>query len=1084
MMMNLYQKLRLIVLLLFVFTSTALLAQTRVSGTIIDENGTPVPGVTVVEKGTSNGTNTDNDGKYSLNVSSTTATLVFSFIGYKTQEVPVGNQTAINVSMVPDIQALQEVLVTGYSSERKQDIVTAVSTISKAYTTAIPLSNVEQAIQGRVAGVQVTTSGQPGAASQVRIRGFGSLTNNIPLYIVDGVPTYDVSNINPYDIETTTVLKDAGAASIYGSRAASGVIVYTTKHGKNDGKIRVDFDMSSGLNYPGKGISVLGPQDQANKVYEALRNGGANISGQPYGSDINNPKIPDYINVNIAGKPTGNIMEGDPAIATALANYNIDYSKGGIVQVVKANKAGTDWYKEMTRVAPVNRYSLGLSGGNDRAHYFMSLSYYNQQGLAINTYLKRYNARFNSEFKPHKAVRIGENLNLTYRDNPQIGNQQSENQLNSAYRMPSVIPVYDVKGGYAGTQAPGFNNPANPVASLNRLNSDYNKTTFTQMFGNLYAEVDPIQHLTLRTSFGGNLGYAYQFQYSPRTYENAENTSSNTLTEAYAQQFNWVWTNTARYQNKFGDHGLAVLVGYEAVKQPSYARSISGFGLNPFSSDPNYLTLSNTDASGRQLSSGAATPGTLASLFGRADYNYQDKYYLSVTMRQDKSSVFGSENRTGYFPAVSGGWRISSESFMQGTSGWLNDLKIRGGWGVMGNQFISPSNQYTLYQGGPVNGYDISGSNNSVSGGLIPSQVGNPAGHWERNITSNIGLDGTFLNGTLDVILEFWQKKTDGLLYNPQFSATGGVYINNPFINIASMTNKGIDLQITKRLKINNDLSFILDGNISPLQNKITSIAPGITYFDTGTFRNLTFIRNAVGQSISSFYAYQMVGYFANAADVTASAKQDGAAPGRFKFQDNNGVDANGKLTGKPDGTVDANDRKFIGSPVPKFTYGLNITAKYKRFSVEMFLYGKSGNKIINFSKWYNNFYQSFSGAALASETLQSWTPELGNSAKTPIMETAANFSTNTQANSWYMENGSYLRCKNLQFNYDLPTSALSKAGINKLRVYLQAVNLFTITKYTGKDPEVASSVDTTLGVDVGNYPATRIYSIGVNLGF
>lgn len=1036
-----------------------------------------MPGVNVVIKGTQNGTVTDGTGAFALSVAPD-AVLVFSFIGYKTIEEPINGRTSISVSMQNDLINLEEVVVTGYASERRQDIVSAVSTLSSANTVAIPVSNVEQAIQGRVAGVQVTTSGQPGAPSQVRIRGFGSLGNNAPLYIVDGVPTYDVSNINPYDIETTTVLKDAGAASIYGARAAAGVIVYTTRHGKYDGTTRIDFDMSTGLNFPGKGVSILNPQQQADKVYEALRNSGASTVGQPYGPDINNPVVPDYINVGVqqsdgSWKPTGNIFAGDPSIALAQANYNVSYDNNKpIVQLVKANKAGTDWYREMTRVAPVNRYSLGISGGNDRAHYYANLAYYNQQGLALNQYLSRYTARFNSEYKPFSNVRIGENLNLTYKSNPLLGDQQSENQLNAAYRMPTVIPVRDEMGNWAGTAAPGFNNPNNPVASLTRLNKDYNNQNTTDGFGNVYIEVDPLEHLTLRSSFGGEIFYSYALLYSPRTYENAENSSSSTLNEGYALQTRWIWTNTARYQQDFGDHSFTGLAGYEAIKDPAFSRNISGFGLNPFSSDPNFITLTNTNATGRQVNSGIpAQSRTLASYFGRVDYDFKDKYYLSVTVRHDASSAFGVAKRSGVFPALSAGWRIKSEDFMQSIT-WLDDLKIRGGWGVMGNQNISPTNQYTLYTGGPAVGYDINGTNNSVQGGIIQSQVGNTQGQWEKNTTSNVGLDGTLFNGTMDIVLEFWQKKTDGLLYAPNIPATAGVFTNNPVINVASMVNKGIDLQVIERFKI-GDVAVTADANISPFSNKITSLSPGISYFDAGTFRNLTFVRNAVDQPISSFFGYDMVGYFRDAQDVASSPTQDGAAPGRFKFRDVNG-----------DGKIDPGDRIFMGSAVPKFTYGLNLNLKYKAFSLDMFFYGKYGNKIINFSKWYNNFYQSFSGAGLSTNVLDSWTAESPDNAKAPIMETASNFSTNTQANTWYMEPGSYLRMKNVQLNYTFTPNVLQALHVKSLRAYIQAVNLFTITKYTGKDPEIASSVDTTLGVDVGNYPATKIFSLGLNIGF
>ncbi len=1075
-MKKLYKNLlRLVIVMGVMALGTVSYAQISISGTVLDDTNQAIPGVNILEKGTTNGTTTDAQGKYVINVSNGDAVLTFTFIGYATQDVSVTNRTVIDVSLAADATALQEVIVTGYTSERKADIVAAVSTISNKNTVAIPVSNVEQAIQGRVAGVQVITSGQPGATSQVRIRGFGGFANNGPLYIVDGVPTTNVDNLNPNDIESTTILKDAGAASIYGARAAAGVIVYTTRHGSNDGKMRVTYDMSMGLNFPGKGIDILDPQQTANKTWEAFRNSGQTPKHPQYGSGAN-PVLPDYINVGVQDKDgnwsaQGGIMEGDSKIAAATAAYNVDFDKGAIIQVVKANKAGTDWYGEMTRVAPVQRHSIGLSGGNDRSHYYIGLGYYNQQGIVMNQFLKRYTMRINSEFKVARGVRIGQNMQITYRDSPQIGDQQNENQLNFAYRMNPIIPVHDEFGGWAGTQAPGLNNPANPVANLTRQGSDYNKSQSLGFFGNLYAEADLMKNLTFRSSIGGTYGNSnFQF-YTFRTYENSENNGAYRIDESAGNFKNWVFTNTLRYDKKFGNHSLKLLAGYEAVKT-GMGRGISGYGLNPFTNDPNYISISNTPTLGRSVDSGAGTPSTLASIFGKLDYSLNDKYYISATVRRDGSSRFGSNNRTGVFPAITGAWRISSEDFMPKGS-WLNDLKIRAGWGVMGNQNIIPTNQYTLYSGSPSTGYDITGANGSVTSGIRQNQVGNLSGKWEKNITTNIGLDGTFMNGTLDIIVDVWHKKTTELLFTPEVPATGGVYPQNPTINIASMVNKGIDLQIIKKVNVNSDLNLLIDANISPYKNEITSLAQGVDYFEGAAFRNLHFVRNQVGQPISAFYGYKTVGYFRDADDVQASAKQPGAAPGRFKFADING-----------DNIIDQNDRTFIGNPNPKFTYGFNVTANYKNFSLEAFLYGKSGNDIVNFSKWYTDFYPSFSGAAIGERALNSWTAENPDGAKTPIFETAANFSTNGEGNSWYIEKGSYARLKNLQLNYTVPSALLGRYGIQRLRVYIQAVNLFTITKYQGKDPEVASSVDTTLGVDVGNYPSTRIYSLGLNLGF
>jgi TonB-dependent starch-binding outer membrane protein SusC len=923
----------------------------------------------------------------------------------------LAQSTKVN-GMVRDTTSLDERVVTGYGSERKADLVSSVSQVSAEHTVAIPVSTLEQALQGRVAGVLTQTSGQPGALGQIRIRGFGSFFGNAPLFIVDGVPTDDVSNLNPYDIESTTVLKDAGAAAIYGSRALAGVIVYTTKHGKYDGKTRMDFDVSTGLNVPGSGITMLNPTQQAQKVYEALRNGGGSTSGQPYGPDINNPVIPDFINVGGAG----NVFNGDPRVATAIANYNVDAKNGQIIQVVAANKAGTDWYKEMTRVAPIRRYSLGISSGSDRAHYYFGLSYYDQQGIVINQYLTRYNLRLNSEFKPTKNLRIGQNFQLANVQNPRIGDAQSENELNQAYRMPTVIPVKDVRGGWAGTAAPGLSGSINPVASRTRSSPDYNASHNTNLFGNVHIEYDPIKNLTLRSSLGGRLNYYYFNIYNPGTYENLENVFIGTLNEGAGYATQLILTNTVRYEKKFGNHTLRGLVGHENIQDPGASRMIFGYGSNPFSNDPDFINLSTTDPASRQVGSSIIKQLTLTSYFFRFDYSKSSKYYLSATLRRDGFSLNDGESS---YRSVSSAWRISSERFMKEIT-WINDLKLRGSWGGLSSTYNTDA---TL---------------------------------------STIGLDGTFMNGTLEVTVELWQKNTDKILFRSN---------NSTFVDVGSMVNKGIDLQISKRIKVNNDWGIVLNGNISSLQNKITDLGPGGS-FGGRTFRGLNFVRNEVGQPISSFFGYQMVGYFQDANEVATSATQPGAAPGRFKFND-----------AKRDGIITPDDRVHLGSPVPTFTYGLNVTAKYKSWSLDAFFYGKSGHQIINFSKWYNGFYQSFSGAGLAAITLDAWTPEKGNNAKAPILETASTFSTNASANSWYMENGSYLRLKNLQLNYNVPSSFLHHS-IRSLRLYLQAVNLFTITKYTGLDPEVASTTDSVMGVDVGNYPATQIWSVGLHLGF
>jgi len=1111
-------KLKLSMLLVALLSlCSAAYAQESVSGKVTDENGAPVAGANIVEKGTTNGTLSDAEGKYALKMSGSNTSIVITFIGYATQEIAVAGRATVDISLTPDVSALQEVVVTGYTSERKADVVAAISQVSALNTVAIPQSDIGQALQGRVAGVQVTSSGQPGQAAQVRIRGFGSFTNNNPLYVIDGVPTFDNTQVNPYDVETQTVLKDASAASQFGARAAAGVIVITTKHGKYDGKTNVTLDINTGISMPGNAVHSLSPMDQARATNIAITNtdGGKNPGNYQVAGD-GSIILPDYVNVGTVDAQKGTwggnkqavfltgpnpTPNGQGLIDAATAHYNfpVNTSTWSLpVQVVKSNLAGTNWYKALTRVAPTTRVSLGLSGGNDRAHYYANITYYDQQGIVMNSYLRRFSARLNSEFKPMNHVRVGENLMLTYRENPSLGGSNSnannangnaggsttdESVLNYVYRMPTIIPVHDIMGNFAGTAAPGFGNSPSPVSTQARRNSNYNQNVFAQVFGNAYIEIDPIKHLTLRSSFGGFVDFGHNLSLNQLSPEQAEPNTSVQLQEGSNYDLNYTWTNTARYDNKFGDHSLGVLIGYEAIKN-NVGRSLYEAGNSPFSLDPNFLSISNTAASGRVAQSTPYTPYTFASLFGKLDYNYKSKYYLTGTVRRDGSSVFSAANRYGVFPAISAAWRISSEDFMQDVN-WLTDLKIRGGYGTMGNTnaliTANPANQFTLYAGGPGNGYDVTGGNSSVSTGFIQQQVGVPNGKWETSTTINLGLDATLFNGTFDVLLEFWQRDTKNLLFNPNILATGGVFggqgvnPNNPYINVGSMSNKGIDLQLTKRIKIDNDWNITLDGNISPFKNKITAIASNATYFEPsqGYVRNVQMVRNMVGQPMSEFFGYQMIGYFNSTTDVANSPVQQGAQAGRFKYKDVNG-----------DGNADPNDRVPIGSPIPKFTYGFNVNVKYKNWSLAAFLYGVYGNKIYNFSKWYTDFYSSFTGSAMSTDVLRAWTPTLGNSAKTPILESASNFSTNTQSNSWYLESGSYARLKNLQIGYDIPTSSLSKIHLSHLQVYVQALNLFTITKYSGNDPEKVGNVDVARGIDIGSYPATRQYMFGLKIGF
>jgi TonB-linked SusC/RagA family outer membrane protein len=1049
-----------IFLLLGVLLSGSLFAQKRVTGKVTEANNQPVSGASVQVKGTAVGTLSLPDGSFALMVPAGRNTLVVSSVGFKNKEITIGTQTDIAVSVEADVSGLSEVVVTGYSSQQRKNIVGAVATVKGEQLAAVQTGNVEQQLQGRVPGLTVITSGQPGTVSQVRIRGFGSFSANDPLYVVDGIPTKNIDFLNGNDIESTTILKDAGSASIYGSRASAGVILVTTKKGKATRGLRVTYDGSYGFTFPGKGIDLLTPQQQADMTWVALKNANQPLTHPQYGSGAT-PVLPDYLKVGNEQGLSG-LSADDPRLDPT--KFNVNFDKGPIYQVIKANKAGTNWYDALTATNPIQNHTIGLSGGNESAKYYAGISYYDEKGTVINTNVKRYSMRLNTEFKVKDNIRFGENFQFTFRENPNIGSPAGENDIMFALTINPLLPVYDEGGGYAGTTAKGFNNSTQPIAR--RMRSKGNRGFSSGIFGNVYGEVDFLNHFTFRSSFGGNFGFFQNRFLNYRTYENSENVGSYTFGEGAGNFGSWTWTNTVRYSQDFGKHSVNFIGGIESIAD-GYSRQLSGSGLNPFTINSTYLTITNTDASGRAVSSGGTPLIKFFSQFGKVDYNYDDRYLLSGTLRRDGVSVFGEKNSYGIFPAVTAGWRITQENFMKDVT-WLNELKIRGGWGKMGNSQISPNNINNTAGSTPAFGYDISGANTSISSGLSLTGIGNPNAKWEENTTINVGFDGTLLKNKLDIILDVYTRKTKDLLYRDALPATLGV-ATPPFINIGSMKNSGIDLMITYRGK-SGKLRYENDFILTKYKNEITKVSDSRTFFDVGFTNRIGggVVRNPVGQPVSTFYGYQVSGLFKDDADVTKSATQDGAGPGRFKYADINN-----------DGKINDLDRTYIGNPNPDFTYGFNTRLNYGHFDFEALFYGVAGGDVLNFTKWFTDFYPSFAGIGKSSRMLNAWTPTNTNT-NVPRAENVSNFSTNGVLNSYYIESGSYFRLRSVKLGYTLPSSTLKKIGVD--RFFLQGTNLFTITKYTGTDPAV-SGVDTNFGVDVGNYPVNRQVLFGFSLG-
>jgi TonB-linked SusC/RagA family outer membrane protein len=1043
--------------LFLVFFSFNVFAQKSVTGKVTGKaNGLPIAGATVQVRGTTVVSLSNNDGVFTINVPGEKSVLIVSVVGYETIEQSVTGKNNFSFSLVETTSQLNEVLVTGYSAQRKKDITGSVSVVNVKDLKAVPAGSPEQMLQGRASGLNVITSGQPGSGSNIRIRGITSFGNVDPLVIVDGVQG-SLSNLNVSEIESIQVLKDAGAASIYGVRGSNGVIVVTTKKGKS-GRASVTYDAYIGTQKPASGnpFNLLGTQGMADLTWLALKNSGQTLTHPQYGSGAS-PVIPDYILAGSAAGIVGTSGATDPNL------YSLDFNKG-IYQIVKANKTGTDWFHEIFSPATIQSHTVTASGGNEKNTYLFSMNYFNQQGTLMGTYLKRYSARVNTTFNIKNNIRVGENLYIFNRDNPQIGNQSEGNAISMAYREQPIIPVYDINGGFAGTAAKGLGNAQNPVAG--QVRSFENKGNSWDIQGNIYAEVDFLDHFTARTTYGGTLSNFYYYYYGFRTYENAENNGSNSFSENAGYNRQWTWTNTLKYSNVFGKHAVTVLAGVEAIE--AYGRGVGGGALGYFTDNPNFRVLS-TGSSGFTNYS-YAYQNSLYSQFAKADYAFNDKYLLSATVRRDGSSRFGPDKRYGIFPSFAAGWRISREKFMTDVK-WIDDLKIRGSWGKLGNQAnVDPSNAFSQYGGSPgTSYYDINGTSTGSVQGFRATRIGNPKTGWEEDILTNFGIDAILFKNKVDLSIEYYQKKINGLLFTDQAPATvGGAALPN--VNIGDIQNKGVDASVTYHGTASKDVKYDVGLIFTTYRSNITNI-PG-DYFDAGGSRIGNFVRNRVGNPIGSFFGYDVVSLFQDAADVAKSATQDGAKPGRFKYRDANG-----------DGKITDADRIFFGNPNPKYTLGVNLGASYKNWDFSTFLYASVGNDVINYVRYWTDFYPSFQGAKSIDALSKSWLPTRTNTT-VPIAENDASFSTNQVPNSYYKEDGSYLRCKSLILGYTMPANQLKKWGIEKMRFFVQAANLFTITKYTGLDPELSGS-NAAFGIDYGNYPNNqKNFNIGVNVTF
>jgi TonB-dependent starch-binding outer membrane protein SusC len=1049
----------LVICVMMVFASLSF-AQSRITGKVSDGSGNGVPGATVIVKGTNVGTTSDASGNYAVNAAANN-TLVFSSIGFKTQEIAVGNRSVVNLTMEDDAASLNEVVVTGYQTLRKKDIAGAVSIVQTDELKSIKSSSFTQNLAGRASGVTTSTSGSPGDPTNVRIRGISSFTNNEPLYIIDGVPIQDQyqNTINPEDIESLQILKDASMSSIYGSRASNGVIVITTKKGKA-GKAKLTYNGSFGMVNSVKGYDEVLTTDS--KVYaEAIK--------RSYSADGNTDDVPDFAkNPSALPKYIHNGPSNNPA------DYDILYNQ------VSETSLGTNWWDAITRTAPMHDHNLNLSGGTEMATFNISAGYLKQEGILNFTNFDRATIRANSVFKITKKLRFGENM--TYAANWGVnirsvgGVNNEQGVLGNLQKATPIIPILDIKGNPGAHLVAATGNFTNPTQVL--INNKNNNGNYKRFLANFYGEYDVLPGLTLRSNIatdtgnGWNRGFAF-----PEPYRVEGNKEGNGFNESWNQNFTWTLTNTAQYTKSIGDkHNIGVLVGQEAIA--SKGRGIGGSVANYFTTDVNvyYLNPAFGDLNSRSVGSGGGE-SRLASIFGKVDYTFNDKYLFSATVRRDGSSKFLSDVRYGIFPAASLGWRISQESFMKDLS-WLSDLKLRGSWGQMGNQNIRDYNFTSIYGGGAGSTfYDINGTNSNTSTGYSLQSRGNESTKWETAETINYGFDAALLNNSLTFVLDIYKRTTSDLLFNPAIPGTAGAAAP-PFVNIASMENKGFDASIGYRKVLTKDLSFNTALNLTHYKNKIIKISNNDDkFFPTDNLTERlpnggTAYINKVGFPISAFQGYEVIGLIGSEAEKAKYTGTGATYVGGLAFKDQNG-----------DNKIDGDDRTIIGSPHPDLTAGLNLGLNWKNFDVNAFMFGSFGNDIFQASKIQNYFL-------LYNSPPRKDILEIEGKGNNPKLNAADASSQNPS--SFYIEDGSYVRLQNLNIGFKLPSTVAGKLGMSNARIYLQGQNLFTITKYSGVDPAVSNAAignagnvnDLRMGYDNGNYPANKIMTLGVNLEF
>jgi TonB-linked SusC/RagA family outer membrane protein len=1039
------------------------LQQKRITGRVTDAAGAALPGVNILEKGTINGAITDVDGRYALSVASSSSALNFSFIGYMTKEVTVGSQTTIDVVMSEAETKLDEIVVVGYSTQARKSLTGSVSQVNAATLSESAADNPISRLQGKISGVTILNQHTPGEGSTIRIRGMTTINDASPLYVVDGNPG---GNYSPNDVETITILKDAAAQSIYGARAANGVVLITTKSGKKNQKVSFNVNVRQGITRNSNHYNLLNTQEWADMLWlEAKNFGTVGFSHVQFGNGAT-PVIPDYL------FPT-KAMNGDPLADPSLYDHKMTVEDGTDTYLItKTSKPGTDWMKEAERNAAFKEYTLDIAGGSANTTYAFMLGYTKDDGVFKWTGFNRYSGRANITTSPAKWIDLGTNIALQYtNDYGYQGNDNSESSIVSwCYRTPTAVPVYDIAGNYAGTRAAGMGNSQNPIFLLDKNQYDY--TDQMNITGNAFIKLNLLKGLSVKSLVGIN-----QYGYNSRNIDyvevaTAERGTYDGFSRSYGSGLNWTWTNTIEYGLVTGDHNIKLIAGSEAYNNNSLY--LTGYRNSYPFKDVNYMSL-NTGLLG--ITNGDSNSSySLFSLFGRANYSYADKYMVEAVVRRDGSSRFGTQ-KYGIFPAFSVGWRISQEDFMASTKTWLNELKLRAGYGMVGNDRMGNYNSYTQFSSSMSDSaYPMTGTQSSAGDtGFRQSTFGNLDVKWETTTTYDIGLDASLINN-LTLTFDVWRRDTKDMLYPKQLPSIYGK-ASTPSINIGQMRNTGIDLTLGyANSALNGDFTYSADLVFSTYKNELVKLTDNAGDFYQGSgFREKYYTRTQTGRAFPEFFGYVSEGIFQTAEEAAAWPKAFGATgvynkPGSFKYKD---VDGNGY--------IDAADRTYIGSPHPKFTTGLSLSLGYKGINVSTTLYATVGNKVVNYVSRFIDYTQFESGKS-HRRLYESWgSPYLKNNADATMPMIYQNDTPHQEPSTAFLEDGSFLRMKTLRIGYDL--NRLLKANkFGTLQIYFQGSNLFTMTKYPGLDPEISTG-GINMGIDSGAWPTPQQFLFGISFG-